>query len=256
MTSQVPESLHAVLDRPLTVRPVAGRVGAEICPVRLSGDLPEDVVARLRGELHRHKVLFFRGQHHLDEAGLLAFARRLGDPGRVPSSGQDGGAWHTDASYTERPPRATLLQAVELPSRGGDTVWANTAAAYDALPVELRDLADRLWAHHADPSGRADHPVVRLHPETGERSLLLGGFARSIVGLSAEADSEALIRLFQDHVTRLENTVRWRWEAGDVALADNRSTQYRVVRDFGDEPRHLRRVTLAGEVPVPVVRRG
>ncbi|MDL4771377.1 TauD/TfdA dioxygenase family protein [Actinomadura xylanilytica] len=243
---------HQVLEpvRP-EVSPVAGRIGAVVTRVRLSGDLPERVVAELGRALLRHRVLFFRDQHHLDAAGQARFARRLGEPAACCGDGR-ADAWHTDGTFAERPPKAMLMRAIEVPRHGGDTVWANTAAAYEDLPAELRELADRLWVLHGHGDARAEHPLVRVHPETGERAILLGGFARSIVGLSSRADSGALIRLFQEHVTRLENTVRWRWAPGDVAVCDNRATQHRVVQDFGGRPRLLWRVAVGGDVPVPV----
>ncbi|MBW8483518.1 TauD/TfdA dioxygenase family protein [Actinomadura parmotrematis] len=256
---------HQVLDpvTPVTragaveVSPVAGRIGAEVCSVRLSGELDGRTVAELRRALLRHKVLFFRGQYHLDAAGQAAFARLLGTPAAALPA--PDGAWHADASYAERPPGFAVLRAVEVPAYGGDTVWANTVAAYDDLPVELRELADRLWVLHSDEltagggdAARAEHPLVRVHPETGERALLLGGFARSVVGLSTEADSEALIRLFQERVTRLENTVRWRWAPGDVAVWDNRATQHRVVHDFPAGARRLHLTAVEGEAPLAV----
>ncbi|WP_344950075.1 TauD/TfdA family dioxygenase [Actinomadura miaoliensis] len=291
MSHRVLDSARATAAGPPRVTPVAGRIGAVVSGVRLSGDLPDGVVARIWDAVLRHRVLFFRDQHHLDPAGQVEFARRLGEPtaahptlppldghehvldvGDAP--GRRADEWHTDASFTDRPPKASVLRAVRVPPHGGDTVWANTAAAYDGLPVELREVADRLWAlhtnrydyvrPHATGAGRrrreplttvtfeTEHPVVRVHPETGERALLLGGFARSVVGLSDRADSQALIRLFQEHVTRLENTVRWHWAPGDVAIWDNRATQHRVVHDFGDRPRSLHRVGLAGEAPVSV----
>ncbi len=92
------------------------------------------------------------------------------------------------------------------------------------------------------------HPLVRVHPETGERALLLGGFAQRIVGMGAK-DSAALLLLFQEHVERHENMVRWRWRLGDVAFWDNRTTQHRAIADFGDSPRRLHRVTIAGDLP-------
>ncbi|GLZ11029.1 hypothetical protein Acsp04_12640 [Actinomadura sp. NBRC 104425] len=298
MSHRVLGSARTAAAGPLRVTPVAGRIGAVVTGVRLSGDLPDGVVVRIWDAVLRHKVLFFRDQHHLDPAGQVEFARRLGEPTvahpALPPSderrhdrehgcehvldvgdarGRRADEWHTDASYTARPPKAGVLRAVQVPPHGGDTVWANTAAAYDGLPVELREVADRLWAlhtnrydyvrPHAAGAGRrrvpvtpvtfeTEHPVVRVHPETGERTLLLGGFARSVVGLSDRADAKALIRLFQEHVTRLENTVRWHWAPGDVAVWDNRATQHRVVHDFGDRPRSLHRVGLAGEVPLSV----
>ena len=95
------------------------------------------------------------------------------------------------------------------------------------------------------------HPVVRVHPITGERTLVLGQFVKSLVGLSS-ADSRRIYDTLQEHVTRLENTVRWRWRAGDVAIWDNRATQHYAIDDYGDQPRVVRRVTLGGDVPVGI----
>ncbi|MET7336887.1 TauD/TfdA family dioxygenase [Nonomuraea sp. NPDC005650] len=277
----------------LSIVPVAGRIGAEISGVRLGGELPADVVAEIRLALLRHKVVFFRGQDQLDERSQVAFARLLGEPTAahptVPSldgndhvldldysSGQKVDRWHTDVTFVDRPPLASVLRAVTVPEAGGDTLWTNTVAAYEHLPAELRDLLDRLRAVHtnqhdyariaaSDDPERArrqadvfastvfetEHPVVRVHPETGERAILLGDFAKRLVGLSAHT-SASLIRLVQEHVTEVENTVRWRWAPGDVAIWDNRATQHRVVHDFGNRPRRLHRVTIAGDVPVGV----
>ncbi|GAA3789860.1 TauD/TfdA family dioxygenase [Sphaerisporangium flaviroseum] len=277
----------------LHITPVAGRIGAEITGVRLGGGLSADVIADLRSALLRHKVVFFRGQEHLDEQSQVAFARSLGEPTAahptVPAlydnahildldyrNGQKVDRWHTDVTFVDRPPLASVLRAVTVPLAGGDTLWANTVAAYEYLPAELRELLDRLRAVHtnqydytrvasSDDPERAreyaeifastvfetEHPVVRVHPETGERSILLGDFAKRLVGLSAQT-SASIIRLVQDQVTQVENTVRWRWAPGDVAIWDNRATQHRVVHDFGDQPRRLHRVTIAGDVPVGV----
>ncbi|WP_083982862.1 TauD/TfdA dioxygenase family protein [Actinomadura hibisca] len=257
MTYQVLDPVHPDV-RParagrvpaLRVLPLAGRVGAEVHGVHLSGVLGAPVVGLLREALLRHKVLFCRDQHHLDTAGQTAFARLLGEPVTGLADGPaPGGGWHAGPTWAPRPPGISVARAVEVPAHGGDTVWANTAAAYDDLPVELRELADRLWLRHGDGVDEAEHPLVRVHPETRERALLLGGFARRVAGLSEESDSEALLRLFQEHVTRLENTVRWRWTAGDVAIWDQRATQHRVVRDYGDRPRRLHQVMLAGDAP-------
>ncbi|HEX4814571.1 MAG TPA: TauD/TfdA family dioxygenase [Nonomuraea sp.] len=275
----------------LSITPVAGRIGAHLTGVRLGGDLPAGVVAEIRQALLRHKVIFFRGQDHLDEHSQVDFARLLGEPTAahptVPAldgnahildldyrNGQKVDRWHTDVTFVDRPPLASVLRAVTVPDSGGDTLWTNTVTAYEHLPAELRDLLDRLRAVHtnaydyarlagADDRSReyakvfastvfeTEHPVVRVHPETGERSILLGDFANHLVGLSTST-SAALIRLIQEHVTEVENTVRWRWAPGDVAVWDNRATQHRVVHDFGDWPRRLHRVTIAGDVPVGV----
>jgi len=238
----------------LDIAPVSGRIGAVVSGIELGPDLLDEVMGEIRHALLRHKVIFFRGQFGLDAAGQAAFARRLGeliDPDVVIPSLE---AWHADATFLERPPLATVQRALQVPEFGGDTVWANTVTAYEDLPVELRDLADRLWAVHRAAAGTLEtkHPLVHVHPETGERAILLGGFARSIAGLSEQADAGALIKLFQEYVTRLENTVRWRWAPGDVAIWDNRATQHRVLNDFGDRARRLHNVTVAGGRPVPV----
>ncbi|MFI6481645.1 TauD/TfdA dioxygenase family protein [Nonomuraea sp. NPDC050663] len=269
---------------------MAGRIGAEISGVKLGGDLSADTVAQVRETLLSRKVVFFRGQDHLDQEGQIAFAKSLGElttghptlpslGGHVLdldySKGQKVDRWHTDVTFIERPPLASVLRAIELPPAGGDTLWANTVTAYETLPSELRALLDGLHAVHTnqydyarvafsdDPERTRKyaeifastvfetlHPVVRVHPETGERSILLGDFARRISGYPAHL-SNSVIKLVQEHVTSVENTVRWRWAPGDVAVWDNRATQHRVVHDFAG-PRRLHRVTVAGDVPVGV----
>jgi len=276
----------------LDVRPVTGRIGAEIAGIDLASDLADATVQAIRAALLQWKVLFFREQSRLDPESQLAFARRFGPvttahptvPGlnehpHVLDVNADGGnvavQWHTDVTFVDRPPFGSILRAVVVPPYGGDTLWANTAA-YDELPRPLRILAESLDAVHTNQfdyaeSRRKDvsaklqayadvfqsvryetaHPVVRVHPETEERALLLGGFARSITGVSPR-DSAALLRLFHGHVDRPENIVRWRWRPGDVAFWDNRTTQHRAIGDFGRSPRQLHRVTIAGDVPYGV----
>lgn len=186
--------------------------------------------------------------------------------------------WHTDVTFLVTPPQLTTLRAIAVPPYGGETVIANEEAAYADLPEPLRILADHLWAVHtndydyvqASPSAGADdgviarrraqfvsrtwetaHPVVRVHPETGERSLFIGGFAQRLVGLS-RGESRDILRLLQAYVLRPENQVRWRWEVGDLVLFDNRNTQHYAPDDYGTELRELRRVTAAGPLPVGV----
>ncbi|HEY0300112.1 MAG TPA: TauD/TfdA family dioxygenase [Rhizomicrobium sp.] len=278
-------------DIELEYRPVAGRIGAEIFGVKLGGDLDAKTVAAIRRALFKHKVIFFRDQHHLTDAEQEAFGKLLGNLVPHPTVPKIEGTesalnilsdgtyaanqWHTDVTFVDAYPLASILRAVHLPPKGGDTVWANTAAAYEHLPPPLRELADRLWALHTNafdyaatrPDAPADrvkqhrnvfastvyeteHPLVRVHPETGERTLLLGNFAQKIVGLNKD-DSARLIAIFQDHVTRLENTARWHWVPGDVAIWDNRATQHYGIGDF-TERRELHRVTIDGDVPVGV----
>ena len=159
-----------------------------------------------------------------------------------------------------------------VPPYGGNTLIANAAAAYRDLPEPLRELADRLWAVHtndydyAEPKTRkaaehrrqfvsrkyrTAHPVVRVHPETGERGLFIGGFAQSIVGLG-NSESRDILRLLQAYVTRPENIVRVVWSPGDLVVFDNRITQHYAPDDYGDLPRRLHRVTVAGDVPAGI----
>ncbi|KUI38375.1 taurine catabolism dioxygenase [Mycobacterium sp. IS-1496] len=277
----------------LRVVKLGANIGARIDGVRVGGGLDPTTVTAINEALLEHKVIFFRGQHHLDDDGQLAFARRLGTPTTahptvtsrghrilpIDSRYDKANSWHTDVTFVDRIPKASLLRAVTLPEYGGTTTWASTEAAYDQLPAPLRALVENLWAVHtnrfdyaADYDGRrealaatereyreefvseyfeTEHPVVRIHPETGRKVLLLGHFIKQFVGLGV-AESTALLALLQNRVTKLENTVRWSWEPGDLAVWDNRATQHYAVADYDDQYRRLSRVTLAGDIPVDV----
>ena len=274
----------------LDIHPVAGRIGAEIRGVHLSGELDAATVEAIQQALIQYKVVFFREQTQLDDQRQEAFAHLLGEPvahPTVPSregtrylleldgaEGQRANSWHTDVTFVDVYPKASILRSVVAPAFGGDTLWANTATAYNELPTELRELADKLVAVHSNEYDYAavkpdvsaekleryrkiftstvyetEHPVVRVHPISGEKSLLLGHFVKRIKGYS-QADSAHRFGLLQSHVIRQENVVRWRWKAGDVAIWDNRSTQHYAIDDYGTQDRIVRRVTLKGEVPV------
>ena len=278
--------------QPLDIHPVAGRIGAEIRGIKLSGELDVATVEAIQQALVQYKVIFFREQTHLDDQSQEAFAHLLGEPIAHPTvpvrdgtrflmeldgtRGQRANSWHTDVTFVDAYPKASILRSVLAPASGGDTVWANTAAAYNDLSVELRALADHLWAVHSNEYDYAarkpdvavekleeyrkvftstvyetEHPVVRVHPVSGEKTLLLGHFVKRLKGYS-QAESAQLFNLLQGHVTRLENTVRWRWNTGDVAIWDNRATQHYAVDDYGTQERIVRRVTLKGDVPVGV----
>jgi taurine dioxygenase len=293
MTDTIHRFSNAADDQsPLEIVPVAGRIGAEIRNVRLSGDLDAATLGAVRAALLRHKVIFFRGQHDLTDQEHEAFAALLGDPVAHPTvpvvegsrylleldskEGEAASSWHTDVTFVEAYPKASILRALTIPEAGGDTLWANGVTAYEELTEPLRALVDGLWAVHSNKydyagtfgskdSKRAEayskifastvyeteHPVVRVHPETGERSLLLGHFVKQFVGLNS-ADSQRIFAILQDHITKPENTVRWRWQVGDVAIWDNRATQHRAIADFGLQRRTLRRATVAGDVPVSI----
>jgi len=278
----------------LSVTKLAGNIGAQITGIDTGAAPTDDEVAQLRQALLDHKVVFLRGQS-LDYPSQVAFAERLGpltlghptlaSPPDQPyleeidsRRGVRANHWHTDVTFVDRPPAFTLLHAVVIPPVGGDTIWANTVTAYQSLPPDLRDLADRLRIIHTNDydyaavAGRdarddvaveerhreflstayeTEHPAVRVHPETSERSLVLGGFARTVVGFPPQA-SRDLIRILQDYVTRPEQTIRWSWRVGDLAIWDNRATQHYAIFDYGSEHRRGERVTVAGPVPVGV----
>ncbi|MEV4050696.1 TauD/TfdA family dioxygenase [Amycolatopsis sp. NPDC049688] len=269
------------------VRQVTGNIGAEIHGVDAAAELSDEVVAGIRSALLTHKVIFLRNQQ-LDYDRLVAFGRRLGNltlghpiyggpEGRpllreMDSRGEGTRAnyWHVDFSYMENPPAFAILHNVVCPPVGGDTLFANTAAAYQALPEGLRALADTLRVIHCNDSDFTDatysgtaksnfvnhvfaseHPAVRVHPETGERALLLGGFARRVAGYSPQAGRD-LLRTLMEYATKPEYTVRWRWQVGDLLIWDNQATMHYAVRDYGDQHRRGERVTVAGTTTVGV----
>src|ERR1700744_2972560 len=273
----------------LTVTQLGSRIGARIDDVRLAGDLDTDTVGQIRDALLRHKVIFFRDQHHLDDAEQHAFATRIGTPIAHPAVQQENmpvitpinsdygkaNRWHTDVTFVANYPAASILRAVTLPSYGGSTLWASTSAAYQELPEPLKHLTENLWALHSNrfdyiaapqmqtdeqkahrtrfekADFRTEHPVVRVHPETGERTLVAGDFVRGFVGMD-NYESHVLLELLQRRITMPENTVRWNWEQGDVALWDNRATQPRSIDDYDDQYRLMHRVTVQADVPVDV----
>jgi alpha-ketoglutarate-dependent taurine dioxygenase len=268
-------------------------IGARIEGVQIANGVNPAAAAQINDALLEHKVIFLRGQHDLDDEAQLAFARTLGTPTTAHPTVTSRGArvlpidsrydkansWHTDVTFVDRIPKASLLRAVTLPPYGGTTTWASTEAAYDRLPPPLRALAENLWAVHTnayDYVGDADarlvkladterqyreefvsdyyeteHPVVRMHPETGRRVLLLGHFVKHFVGFGP-TESQALFQLLQARITKLEHTIRWNWELGDLAVWDNRATQHYAVSDYDNQFRQLSRVTLAGDIPLDV----
>ncbi len=280
----------------LRVIKLGAHIGARIEGVDLSAGVDRETASAINAALLEHKVVFFREQHGLDDDGQLAFARALGTPTTahptVTSRGErflpidsrydKANSWHTDVTFVDRIPKASILRAITLPAYGGTTTWASTEAAYDRLPAPLRTLAENLWAVHTNRYDYAtlhdgpnapltaeqrsyrdefvsdyyetEHPVVRVHPETGKRVLLLGHFVKQFVGLGS-TESATLFNLFQERITKLEHTIRWSWEPGDVALWDNRATQHYAVADYDDLYRRLNRITLAGDIPVDVYGR-
>ncbi|MFJ5280754.1 TauD/TfdA dioxygenase family protein [Streptomyces parvulus] len=281
---RLPEGLQEGPYEHFEIVPQALTIGAEIRGV----DLSRPLGAALREELNRAllewKVLFFRAQH-LTSAQQRAFAGHWGEletnPLLAAGSSADvvrfdkGSAavptyenvWHTDVTFRERPALGAVLQLREVPPFGGDTMWADMAAAYDNLPPEVKERVDGARAVHDFIPGFArfygperlaphqhlfppvEHPVVRTHPETGRRMLFVNtSFTTRITGMD-RAESDRLLRfLFQQaHVP--EYQVRFRWQAGDVAFWDNRATQHYAVGDYGSQRRVAERVAIAGDRP-------
>ena len=218
------------MSRDFSVVKLGEHIGARVDGLRL-GELDPATAAAVNEALVAHKVLFFRGQRHLDDDSQFAFAKSIGTPTTphptvkfdgervMPIDSEEGGRanqWHTDVTFVDRIPKASILRAVELPPYGGTTTWASTVAAYLQLPGPLQRLADSLWAMHnnqfdyaqrdpvngsalpVNPSASSKyatefhsthfevhHPVVRVHPETGERALLLGNFVKRVLGVKA-----------------------------------------------------------------------
>jgi len=271
------------------VVPLTTTLGATVTGVRLTADLDTDTVSRLRQALLDHKVLFFRDQA-LDPGALTGLGRLFGEPTEahpvepavaghpeVLSLDADEGAradvWHSDLTFQPRPPLGAFLHALEVPPVGGDTLWSDMAATYESLSPTLRGFLDDLSATHSptkaggyfssrDATGdRAGatagaepvhHPVVRVHPETGARSLFVNPlFTDKIDGLR-RPESDVLLALVQNAAVAPERLVRWHWERGDVAFWDNRCTMHYALLEFSG-PRRMIRLALEGDVPAGVV---
>jgi alpha-ketoglutarate-dependent taurine dioxygenase len=283
----------------ISIAPLSGTIGAEIRGVDLHEPLTDVARAEIRQALLDYKVIFFPGAH-LDAAQHKAFAQEFGEltnahpviPGiadhrevfeidytksrqiqkaRTEKYGV-GEQWHTDVTFVETPPLGSILNAVVIPEAGGDTVFADTQAAYEGLSPPIQGLVDGLSAlHDGRPAFGAllnrvgqgewdgkpytsldpvEHPVVRTHPETGRKNLFVNpGFTSKILGVSRK-ESEAILRLLFDHMASQEYLVRYSWEPGDLGFWDNRTTMHYAVMDYGDAHRVIQRVTLKGDKPV------
>jgi alpha-ketoglutarate-dependent taurine dioxygenase len=287
----------------LTVRPVAGHIGADISGVDLAGPLTPEIVAAISEALHRYKVIFFRAQE-LDHAAQIRFGRLFGeltyahphddappeghpeifsiDPERYKQRYGDEYAartrrkysyvagWHTDVTAAVNPPAASILRAEVVPEVGGDTTWTNLVAAYEGLSAPVKAFVDGLRAEHRYGGNEAPkgdsayarrindnllvsiHPVVRVHPVTGERALFVNpGFTSHIVDVEPR-ESRAILDFLYAEITRPEYTVRFRWAPGSVAFWDNRATAHLAPADLDhlDVRRTLHRVTVIGDRPV------
>jgi taurine dioxygenase len=269
-----------------------GALGADVIGVD-AGRIEPDQLDSIRAALSEHHVLALRDQQ-LAPAALSEFAARFGerevypfarslpdDPYVVPiikepeDESNFGGIWHTDSSYLPEPPSLTLLYAVALPEQGGDTLFADMHAAYEALPQRTRQEIDGLTARytaalvhdgngvHAQVAGAnrywrsagstvtdAIHPVVRTHPDSGRQALYVSlAHTRCFVGRSREA-SLPLLTCLAEHARQPRFLTRLRWAVGTLAIWDNRSVQHFPLNDYPGERRVMHRVILKGELPV------
>jgi taurine dioxygenase len=289
--------MNSVSDESIRVEPVSGALGAEISGVDLTRPLDRLAAEEIRRAFRRHLVLFFRDQA-LDPASLKAFARLFGPLGdsvfvktldehpEVMEIVRDaepakpainfGGAWHSDMSFDAAPPKATLLQAKEVPIHGGDTLFANMYLAYETLSEGLRAVLDGLGAVHTaarayGPKGAVVtdaqsremvirtgpealeervHPVVRTHPETGRKCLYVNPVYTTRFAKMTRTESAPLLDFLHRHAVRPEFTCRFRWAENSVALWDNRCAMHFAINDYLGERRVMHRVTIAGDTPV------
>ncbi|WP_340265739.1 TauD/TfdA dioxygenase family protein [Sphingobium mellinum] len=259
-------------------------IGAEITGVNLNDPLSDQDRNDLLKAFLDHHVLFFRDQYlapqrHLEIARLFGeidshpYNRTLGNGLEgvqiVENNGEwvkrDGqfytAAWHSDTTFLPHPYKGALLTAQVIPDVGGDTLWSNLAAAYDMLPEKIQHLIEGMEARHSYPViATTDtspiehfkgviHPVVRVHPETGRKSLLVNeNFTREILGLSPSA-SQSLLTLLMEPIRSPETQVRFRWTAGSLAIWDNRCTAHYASLDY-TQRRVMHRVTLVGDKPI------
>jgi taurine dioxygenase len=296
-TTQPPRAAAAVaaIRRGIEVHPVTCAIGAELRNVSLAeASRDAGLAAEIRALLVQHRVLFFRGQE-LTRAEHVAFARHFGEledhpvagsdpdhPGLVriyksPDTPQDRyeNSWHTDATWREAPPMGCVLRCVECPPVGGDTMWANMALAYEKLPEHIKQQIAGLRARHSIEASfgaamplekrlalkaqfpDAEHPVVRTHPDTGEKVLFVNGFTTHFTNFHTAANvrygqdytqgSSALLQYLISQAAIPEYQVRWRWQPGDIAMWDNRSTQHYAVMDYPPSHRKMERAGIVGE---------
>lgn len=289
MTSPTSANLDIGDYEHITVAPLSGALGAEVTGVDLAA-LDEAVVAELRRAWLDHLVLSIPGQGHLDNDTYMAFARALGTPVEYPfvagfadhpeiievkklayETVNFGGIWHSDTTYLERPPMASMLLAREIPPAGGDTLFANQYLAYETLSPAMQELLaplrgisssaladvsktreDRL-ADAGDASAQktyeASHPIVRTHPETGRKALYCGVAHTARFDGFTEEESRPLLEFLFAHQVKPEFTLRHRWQVGTIALWDNRCAMHNPVNDYTGHQRLMHRITLQGDIP-------
>jgi taurine dioxygenase len=295
--SDAPAVVRAVSLGSIRVEPLTCAIGAELGNVHLGlASRTPEIVAEIRSLLLKHRVLFFRDQD-ITRAEHVAFARHFGELEDHPVVGSDRehpglvciykspcapddryeNAWHTDATWRENPPSGCVLRCVECPPTGGDTIWANMVLAYEHLPTHVKEQISALRARHsieatfgaALPMQKrlalkaqfpdAEHPVVRTHPETGEKVLFVNSFtthftnfhtARNVrYGQDFAPGAAQLLEYLVGRAQIPEYQVRWRWRKNSVAMWDNRCTQHYAVMDYPPCHRRMERAGIVGDRP-------
>ena len=250
------------------VRPVTGALGAEIHGLEVN-TLTDDGFELIHQTLLKHHVVFLPGQAGMTPEAHIALGERFGEvelhpylprldghPKIVIIDSEDGGkvdVWHTDMTFHQSPPMVSILQLLQVPATGGDTMWTNQCLVYEQLSAPLRDFLDGLTAIHVIRIGteftsRAEHPVVRVHPVTGRRSLYVNRLFTSHIPQLSRNESDALLEFLFRYSESPQFSCRYRWHAGDVAIWDNRVTQHYAVNDYADV-RLGQRVTVLGDHP-------
>ena len=281
----------------IKAEPLTCTIGAELSNVNLGvASRSPELVAEIRALLLRYKVLFFRDQD-ITRAEHVAFARHFGELEDHPVAGSDPehpglvriykspdapidryeNAWHTDATWREKPPFGCVLRCVECPPVGGDTMWANMVEAYNRLPDEVKSKIANLRARHSIEASfgaampiekrlglkaqfpDAEHPVVRTHPETGEKVLFVNAFTTHFtnyhtpenvrVGQDANPGAGLLLNYLGSQTCIPEYQVRFRWKKNSMAFWDNRATQHYAVMDYPPCHRKMERAAIVGDRP-------
>ncbi|MCQ3828814.1 TauD/TfdA family dioxygenase [Microbulbifer elongatus] len=281
----------------MRIEPLTCSIGAELSGINLADAIGDDgLFAEIRQLLVEHKVLFLRDQN-FSRAEHVAFAERFGELEDHPVAGSDPdhpglvriykspdqpadryeNAWHTDATWREAPPFGCVLRCIECPPVGGDTMWVDMVKAYEMLPAHVKQQIEGLRARHsieasfgaAMPIDKrlalkeqfpdAEHPVVRTHPDTGEKILFVNAFTthftnfhtreRVRFGQDANPGGADLLRYLISQAMIPEYQVRWRWQPHSVAIWDNRSTQHYAVMDYPACHRKMERAGIVGDKP-------
>ena len=281
----------------MRVEKLTTHIGAELSGLSLAEAVGnDDLFGEIRHALLQHKVLFLRDQE-ISKAEHVAFAKRFGDLEDHPVAGSDPdhpglvciykdldsppdhyeNAWHCDATWRDAPPMGAVLRCLECPPVGGDTVWANMSRAYEELPDHIKDGIDSLHARHSIEASfgarmpiekrhglkaqypDAEHPVVRKHPETGERVLFVNSFTTHFTdfhtaekvryGQDYSPGAANLLNYLISRATIPEYQVRWRWRPNSVAIWDNRCTQHYAVMDYWPAVRKMERAGIIGDKP-------